>query len=173
MQMAGGRQGDAKGWCLNRKFLTADGMPRRGGSTTEYTEYTEPGVIAVRKIHFRLAGCLWRESHGLRRRLAGDSQPHPRRAFAGPARGREACPQASAECRLACFPEIGFGKRYNHRKPLPTLANDGKRLGPRRRAGIEDEDENENENENELAAGRAGAWGRGMDGRKEAQKRKG
>jgi hypothetical protein len=57
---------------------------------------------------FRFTGCLWQESHGLRRRLAGDSQPCPRWAGAYPARGREACPQASAECRHACFSEISF-----------------------------------------------------------------
>ena len=68
--------------------------------------------IAVRKTHFRLAGCFLIADHGLRRRLAEDSQPYQRRACERPARGRAACPQAAAERLHARFPEISFGKRY-------------------------------------------------------------
>ena len=73
-----------------------------------------PCDIAVRKTHFRLAGCFLIDDQGLRRRLAGDSQPYQHWACERPARGREACPQTAAERLHTRFPEISFGKRYTH-----------------------------------------------------------
>jgi hypothetical protein len=61
---------------------------------------------------FPLSGCFLLEDHGLRRRLVEDNQPYQRWACERPARGREACPQAAAECLHARFPEISFGKCY-------------------------------------------------------------
>ncbi len=37
-----------------------------------------------------------------------------------PARGREACPQASAECRQACFSEISFANLHQGAAPART-----------------------------------------------------
>ncbi len=70
-------------------------------------------LIAVRKTHFRLAGCFFLEDRGLRRRLVEDNQPYQRWACERPARGRAACPLAAAERFHARFPEISFGKCSN------------------------------------------------------------
>jgi hypothetical protein len=68
--------------------------------------------IAVRKTHFRLAGCFLIEDHVLRRRLVEDNQPYPRWICERPARGGAACPQAAAERFHTRFPEISFANRY-------------------------------------------------------------
>ncbi len=90
-----------------------------------FSLFLDPAIrksIAVRKTHFRLAGCFFLEDRGLpsslscvelrrtrRRRLVEDNQ---RWACERPARGRAACPQAAAERLHARFPEISFGKCY-------------------------------------------------------------
>jgi len=83
-------------------------------------------VIAVRKTHFRLAGCFLIEDDGLRRRLVEDNQPYQRWACERPARGRAACPQAAAERLLARFPEISFGICYTQQRPRAVTMTSSK-----------------------------------------------
>ena len=77
---------------------------------------------AVRKTHFRLAGCFWIDDHGLRRRLAEDSQPYQHWVCERPARGGTACPPAAVGRLHARFAEIRFGKRSMRASPRPSHA---------------------------------------------------
>jgi len=85
------------------------------------------------KTHFHLTGCLLLENHGLRRRLAEDSQPYQRWACERTVQGRAACPQAAAGRLLARFSKNPFWKTLHASLREGWAAGEDTGRGARRR----------------------------------------